>query len=541
MECSTWPNTGTCGLGDGKPVDRWIYEEAERILKAYGNHPSFLMLVAGNEPGGNGHVDFLRKWVAYFRAKDPRRFCSSGAGWPEIPENQFHVTAEPRIQGWGQGLGSRINSRPPETRTDYRESIKQRTVPVVSHEIGQWCVYPNFDEIRKYTGYLKPKNFEIFRDRLVANGMGDLAKSFFLASGKLQTICYKEEIESALRTPGMGGFQLLDLHDFPGQGTALIGVLDAFWDSKGYVTPAEFSRFCGPAVPLARLSRRVFTQAESLEADIELANFGPAPLRGASMEWKLVNGAGEAVAGGRLRAREIPIDNAVRVGNLNVPLRELAAPARYRLVVSGAGLENDWDIWVYPETVETSVPSEVTVVTELTDQTVVALEQGARVLLLVPPAKVAPDRKLGKIQMGFSGIFWNMAWTNRQAPHTLGILCDPQHPALASFPTEYHSNWQWWYLVSRAGAMIFNGLPKEVRPTVQVIDDWFTARRLGLLLEAKVGRGRLMVCSIDLQNDLEANPVARQFRHSLLAYMKSDKFNPQIPVTASQVRGLMTK
>jgi len=127
VECSTWPNTGTCGLGDGKPVDRWIYEEAERILKAYGNHPSFLMLVAGNEPGGNGHVDFLRKWVAYFRAKDPRRFCSSGAGWPEIPENQFHVTAEPRIQGWarvwaqgstpvprrpGRTIGSPLNSGP---------------------------------------------------------------------------------------------------------------------------------------------------------------------------------------------------------------------------------------------------------------------------------------------------------------------------------------------------------------------------------------------------------------------------------------------
>ena len=106
----------------------------------------------------------------------------------------------------------------------------------------------------KYTGYLKPRNFEIFRDSLEAHGMVDQARDFLLASGKLQALCYKEEIESALRTPGMGGFELLDLHDFPGQGTALVGVLDAFWDSKGYVTAGEFRRFCGSTVPLARLA-----------------------------------------------------------------------------------------------------------------------------------------------------------------------------------------------------------------------------------------------------------------------------------------------
>jgi hypothetical protein len=137
-------------------------------------------------------------------------------------------------------------------------------VPVVSHEIGQWCVYPNFDEMRKYTGHLKPRNFEIFRDRLRANHMGNQARDFLYASGRLQTLCYKEDIESALRTPGMGGFQLLDLHDFPGQGTALVGVLDPFWESKGYVEPEEFRRFCGKTVPLARLERRVFTNRDTL-------------------------------------------------------------------------------------------------------------------------------------------------------------------------------------------------------------------------------------------------------------------------------------
>ena len=132
----------------------------------------------------------------------------------------------------GAGLSSRINAKPPETVSDYTESISKFDVPVISHEIGQWCVYPNFNEMKKYTGVLKPRNFEIFRETLEENQMLDQANDFLVASGKLQTLCYKEDIESALRTPGFGGFQLLDLHDFPGQGTALIGVLDPFWEEK---------------------------------------------------------------------------------------------------------------------------------------------------------------------------------------------------------------------------------------------------------------------------------------------------------------------
>ena len=145
---------------------------------------------------------------------------------------------------------------------------------------------------------------------------------------------------------------------------------------------------------------------------------------------------------------------------------------------------------------------------------------------------------LGKVELGFSSIFWNTAWTSRQAPHTLGVLLDPKHPALAAFPTEGYSNWQWWHLVSRAGAMILDGLPRELRPTVQVIDDWFTNRRLGLVFEARVGKGRLLVTSIDLENGLEANPVARQMRHSLLRYAASDRFAPPVEVTPDAVRAL---
>jgi len=548
-----WPNQSTT-LGDGKPVDQWVYDETDRIVKAYGNHPSFLLMAHGNEPGGKNANAYLAKWVEHYKALDSRRLWTSGAGWPQLPENQFHVTPDPRIQHWGAGLKSRINALPPETRTDYRDYIQKRNVPVISHEIGQWCVYPNFDEMPKYKGYLKPKNFEIFRESLEARGMGKLARQFLLASGKLQTLCYKEDIESALRTPGMGGFQLLDLHDFPGQGTALVGVLDPFWEGKGYVTAEEYRRFCNDTVPLARMSKRVFTTDEVLQADLEVAHFGPEPLTPAAVNWKLVNAVGKAVTNGGWKLGSIPVGNGTALGQVSLDLRSVSAPARYKLVV-GVGqppsgslprrsdlpvFENDWDIWVYMPKVDTEPPAGVTVVEDLDSQALAALESGGKVLLLIPPNRVR-NTQSHKVMLGFSSIFWNTAWTRRQPPTTLGILCDPKHPALAGFPTDFHSNWQWWYLVSRAGAMILDDLPNDLQPTVRVIDDWVTNHKLGLVFEAKVGKGKLVVCSIDLKHDLDSNPVARQLRASLLNYMASKRFNPEATVSKEDLERLLAR
>ena len=541
VECSSWAN-GSSSLGDGKPVDRWIYEEADRILNAYGNHPSFLLMSYGNEPGGERCESYLAAWVRHFKAADPRRLYTSGAGWPELSENQFHITPEPRIQYWGAGLTSRINSRPPETCTDYAESIRARTVPVISHEIGQWCVYPDFDEIPKYTGYLKPKNFEIFRDRLRENGMKDRARDFLFASGRLQTLCYKEEIESALRTAGMGGFQLLDLHDFPGQGTALVGVLDPFWEPKGYVAPEEFRRFCGSTVLLARLAGRVFVSDDTLDAAIEISHFGPEPMRDAVARWKLLDISGNTAAAGSFPGRDVPVDNGTFLGRVRVGLKSLLAPARYKLVagLEGTGFENDWDIWVYPDRNEIRT-GDVAVVHELNDTALAKLERGGKVLLEIPQSRVRPDGRTGKVELGFSTIFWNTAWTQRQAPHTLGILCDPGHPAFAEFPTGKSSDWQWWYLVTRAGAMILDGFPAGLKPLIHVIDDWFTARRLALAFEAAVGNGRLLAVSIDLEGERSGNPVAGQLEHSLLRYMARADFDPKVRLSAEMIRGLMTR
>jgi hypothetical protein len=265
-------------------------------------------------------------------------------------------------------------------------------------------------------------------------------------------------------------------------------------------------------------------------------------LRAARPAWRLDDAAGRPVARGRWPARDVATGGLAPLGRVERALAGLPAPARYRLVVGleATPYENGWDVWVYPSRAEAAAPPGVTVVRDLDGAAEAELRRGGRVVLLVPPARVRGDER-GPVELGFSSIFWNTAWTSGQAPHTLGVLCDPAHPALAEFPTDGHSDWQWWYLVTRAGALILDALPRELRPTVQVVDDWFTSRKLGLVFEARVGEGRLLVSSIDLEGDLAGNPVALQMRRSLLRYAASDRFRPAVEVSADAVRSLYAR
>jgi len=532
VECGAW-----CSVGDGKPIDRWLYEESERIVRAYGNHPSFCLMSYGNEPSGKNQEQFLGEFVSYWRSKDSRRVYTGAAGWPQIAASDFEVIPEPRIQHWGEGLDSVINKRPPQTLFDFREIIAKFDKPVVGHEIGQWCVYPNFREIDKYTGVLKARNYEIFRDSLAAAGMGGLAGDFVLASGKLQALCYKADIEAALRTPGFAGFELLDLHDFPGQGTALVGVLDAFWEEKGYVTPAEFRRFCAETVPLARLAKLTLTTDEVFSADLEAAHFGPAPLRDVAPEWRIIDASGAVVRAGRLAVRDLLFGSGIPLGMISFPLADFPTPARYCLSVRIGAFENGWDFWVYPATLPNITSPLVRIVRRLDDETIGFLKSGGRAVLTAEKGSVRPD-KGGDVAVGFSSIFWNTAWTARQAPHTLGILCDPGNQGLADFPTESHSNWQWWDAMSHSQALLLSGLEPRPTPIVRLIDDWCTNRPLGLIFEVGLGRGRLIVSGIDLLTDRETRPEARQLLYSLVKYLSGNDLGPVPEVGIDMLRGL---
>jgi len=280
-----------------------------------------------------------------------------------------------------------------------------------------------------------------------------------------------------------------------------------------------------------------------MDVTLELAQYTGRALNEVRVGWRFGPAAGSALVSGRLDRASVPIGlvtaGVVRLGSVPGPV-----PARWTLEVDVAARDhatchaatNSWDVWIFPDDPPCPVPAGLTLVRELDDTALAALGRGEAVLLCAPPNSVRTD-----VELGFSSVFWNTAWTRGQPPHTLGLLCDPSHPALSLFPTDGHSDWQWWELVRGATAMVLDELPVELRPIVQPIDTWFRSHRLGLLFEARVAGGRLAVCSMDLDRDLDTRPAARQFRRSLFSYLSSSAFAPRTEIAVEAVRALFRR
>lgn len=519
---------------------KYLEEETPRVLRAYGNHPSFVLFSPGNEPGGN-YEQVTPQWAQAWYARDPRRLYSAGTGWFRRGQVEGGAQYATLVRyGSGPRNSTELRNVSGWFGRDFRAALANVHLPVFAHEVGQWCAYPDFNVINRFTGYLRPSNYHIFRYVAEQNGVLEYNHAFAQASGRFQLMCYKEEIEANLRTPGLAGFQLLDLHDYLGQGTALIGVLDAFWQPKGYVSPAGFRRFSGPIVPLARLTRRTFTTAETLTADVELYHFGAEPIPAATPVWKITDDAGRIVRSGEWPARDIPRGKNIPLGQVSADLSQLPAPAAYRLVVGlqHTRIENDWNFWLYPAVIDPAVPAGVLVTDRWADAEA-RLAAGGRVLFTpaapdLDPARSPPMKRVP--------VFWNIQMTVRpprnNAPRfdaMLGLLVNPVHAALAEFPTTDACDWQWTPLVDNVRSVNLTGLPPGLKPIVAAIDDWNRNWRLGVIFECRVGPGRLLVSAIPLD---AADAGTRQLRRSLLDYAAGDQFAPTAELTPAQLRQL---
>ncbi len=527
--------------------------ESELIFRHFGNHPSFVMFTLGNELG---RTQGMFELVAHFRETDPRHLYAQGANnmhWnPSLAEgDDFWVTG--KVEKDARPLRGSFCvfdfSNPPletfasNTMIDFSESIQGIPVPLIGHETGQYQVSPDYRDIPKFTGVTRARNYEAFQDRLKDAGMLDQAHDFVMASGALAALCYREDIEMALRTPGLGGIQLLDIQDFPGQGTALVGMLNDFMESKGIIEPETWRQFCSETVPLLRMKKYTWTTDETFMGRVQVAHYGPADIKDAQVTWTVTNSREKKIAGGAFDRVTITQGSVFEIDMFAMPLKRVASPQKLTvtLAIEGTEYRNEYNIWVYSPEVNTKAPRGVMVTRSFqAEKTQKHLAKGGRVLLL-PRLETLAHAVPG----GFQCEFWSpMFAINAEKrgvtppPGTLGFLCDPESPALARFPTEFHSNWQWWHLVKNSRPIKFDDTPDDYRPLVQVIDNFVRNSKLGLIAETKIGKGKLLICAIDLLGHQD-KPEARQLLHSLLQYVGSRKFAPDKEIDTELLNKLL--
>ena len=538
-EGPSWPNHGV-KLRRGQTIDQYLLEESKRIIDAYGHHPSFVMMAAGNEPAGDW-VPYCNDWVKEMKLYDPSKiYCgaSVGGGWAWDDGSEYHVKGGARGLDWDRHA--------PQSDDDYYGQIEfprnykgkvANNSPVIAHEQGQWCAFPDFREIPQYTGAYKARNFEIFRDLLRDNGMESQAEKFLQASGRLQTLAYKYEIERNLRTKDYSGFQLLALNDYSGQGTALEGVLNVHWREKGYTDASQWREFCSPVVALARFPKFVYASSDTLVIPVEAYNALPDDIAEASATYS-ISSDGRVLAEGRLASGVLPVGKNHKLGTVCFPLCSVSEPSKLTLTVRIAGdNRNHWDFWVYPEGKEVS--SEGVYISDTLDaKTLDVLRSGGKVLLTAA----------GKVRLGsdvvqhYLPVFWNTSWFKMRPPHTTGAYIDKTHPLFRhGFPTDDWTNLNWWELLNRAQVMNLMELPKSYQSPVQPIDTWHISRKLGMIVEANVLGGKLLMTTMDIDTDLDHRLVARQMRRAVISYMSSDDFQPAVTLEPQVIEDFFVK
>ena len=554
----------------------YLVEEGFRMLRAFGSHPSFCMLSLGNELWGSSRQ--MAQILRGYRQADPRHLYTQGSNnfqfWPCILEEDdffsgVRLSKERLIRGsyasCDRPLGHIQTARPStdhsydplifpeqaETRQteaaeleiQYGTGVKTVRVehqaegliphkPIVTHEIGQYTVYPDYAEIPKFTGVLAARNFEVFRERLAGAGMEDQARDFFLASGHLAAQCYKEEIEAAMRSRYIAGFQLLDLQDFTGQGTALVGMLDAFMDSKGLISEKQWRGFCSDAVLLAEFDRYNYAGGEAFRAQVQLRCYRP-DLTG-TMHWRLTDGDA-CLAAGRLPLPSSPM-GLVTLGMIEarLPDPDTTRSLTLTLEIPETDVQNTYIIYVYPN-LQPALPPQVKMVHTVVPQALELLGRGARVLLV-------PDTIRQAVDGFYCSDFWCYPMFRQicesmdrpVAVGTMGLLVDKEHPAVSGFARANCTTPQWYDLITHARCAVLEHAAPGLKPILQMIDNFERNHKLGLLFEARVGAGRLMVCTIRL-HELADRIEGKAFTEGLYRYMASGQFAPRQELTPEQL------
>lgn len=552
------PNWWDFHVNDSLQID-FNKKEGKAIFDDYGNHPSFVMFALGNEI--YQERDSLKALVDYFRSYDDSiRLIAQGSnnfgGNPsQAVGDDFWVTfrtanekedcstdVRTSISFVDAKEGGLLNTLYPSTAYNFTDAIKHSTVPVVGHEIGQYQVYPDFSELTKYTGILKPINLELYKRRLYAKGLGGMESDFQKASGALSVLCYRADIETALRTPGFGGFHLLDLQDYPGQGTALVGLLDAFMETKGLVTPLEFSKWNSKIVVLLEMDKYVWTNKEQFAAKIQVANYDIQRLENKNIIWEIVDEDSHNVYGkGKVHGIDIENGGISDITSVKVRLSAIDKATKLKVIIKIEGTPycNEYPVWVFPAIDKMEVPVNILVVNKLSSELVTRLINGASVLLFpdgdeylknTTPCQFIPEFWNYKMFTGF-------AEKNGKgfSPGTMGILTNPTHPVFKSFPTEFYTNWQWWPIVKYARPLILDNFDMNVKPIVRVIDNINRNHSLALMLEYKIGNGKLLICNSNLLSHQEF-PEVKALYSSMIEYMNSPQFQPQYSIDASKLK-----
>lgn len=519
---------------------QYYRHEMIRILQTLACHPSFVMLSLGNElhAGAEGHA-WIGEMLKTARAADPTRLYTGGSNlhYGQLgteSAGDFYTAMGymgMEMRATCDGMTGWLNHEYPGTCHDYSSTMnairRNSGLPVFSFEVGQYEVLPETEEVSRYRGVTRADNLTHIREKAREKGLEKDWKRMREASGESSLLCYRAEVEAAMRTEEYSGISLLGLQDFPGQGTALVGMMNAHLEPKSgsFARPERFAVFFRDVLPLALMDRYTWTEGETLTVRVRLANYGKHSLSGKT-EWTLEGEGGRRRCGGMLEDRTAPAGGLTDLGEIRIGLADFPRPEKLTLILRFCGARNEYPVWVYPP-VQPECPPNVYECRSLDGKARDILRAGGTVYLAPDSTEEALPNS---IQAQFSPDFWSVCTFPHQAGG-MGQLIDESHPLFRDFPTESFSNWQWWPMAGQR-AMI---LPEKIDAIIAEMDSYAYLRPMAKLFECRCGGGKLMVSSLGLHS-LQQYPEARALQAAIYAYLASDRFAPAQELTEEWIQ-----
>lgn len=320
-----------------------------------------------------------------------------------------------------------------------------------------------------------PTNFDVIKKEMIQKGVYHKLDDYVKASGDLAVKLYKEDIEAALRTKDFGGFELLSLCDYTGQSTATIGILDVFFDSKGLIEPEKFRQFCNSVVPLFK-AKRIFANTETLEAELDLYDFGEKKIVNPEYDVKIYNGS------------ELFYKCKTTDTKISVALSDIKKSAQLNVAVSVQGYKNEWHIFVF-------APCE-----ENKDVRYIRTQEELKEIIKTGGRAVATKECFDKPTDGsFIPVFWSPVHFPSQKP--CGAIIDNTHPIFENFPTEKYPDYQWQTLLDNSKNVDISSFGDDFKPIIEAVPNFVDNTPLSPLFEAKIGNADILFCGFDLDKE----------------------------------------
>ena len=539
---------------------RYYRSELVDLLKTYANHPSFVMLTLGNELQAQDEGrERMRELVRTAKRMDPTRLYANGSNafYGEEgcdPESDFYTSQSCKdvvIRGTFSGMRGYLNENYPSADRTYDEAMaeirKEYQKPVFSFEVGQFEVLPDFEELESFHGISDPVNLKLIKKRVEERGLLPTWEKYVEATGELSRLAYREEIEAAMRTRELSGISLLGLQDFPGQGTALVGMMNSHLEPKPYdfARPERFREFFQECRILVKLPHYTYEAGERLIAEVEAANFGKRNIEGVFC-WTLA-GKKSVSENGNCEPAEIKSKNTViatgedteiticrpgsytEVGSLDIPLDFVEKNTALTLKVRIGDSISAYPIWVYRKT--TPVCPENVYETRAFDvKTREILQNGGRVYLSPDADK---ESLPNSIKTQFTTDFWSVG-TFADQEGGMGQLIDTEHPIFKEFPTDFHTDWQWWIMATKRAVI----LPHPMKTIITEMDSYAFLRPMAQMIEFRCLKGKVLLSTMELHKS-QQYPEVRALQASIYTYLSGENFEPAEEITEEELSMLV--